>query len=183
MIFPELKIILGIIGRISSGKSTVAKRLAKHYNAEIISFGRYLVNYSKNKGLPVDRKSLQELGDSFIKSDAKGFLSNVMQDQISSSTSAVIIEGIRHKNIFNAIKDQSNTAIFAFIDVPVEIRHQRYRSRLKESDEPVSMEKFIEIDTHPVEAEIDSLKMLCNIMLESDLTNDDLFQRFDKKLN
>src|ERR1700748_391819 len=153
----ENSIVIGISGRISSGKSTIAKRIHKHLNASIMSFGKFLMDYSIERELPITRDDLQSLGEHFVKADSTRFLQDVLDSQ-DFIPPIVIIEGIRHKSIYNEIKRRSTQTLFIFIDVPMNLRYQWYNERIKDCDKKVSLEKFQNIDSHPVEVEINELK-------------------------
>jgi hypothetical protein len=52
----------------------IAKALQKATGIEEASSGSYLVNYSKEHSLPMDRRSLQDLGSQFIEESPEAFL-------------------------------------------------------------------------------------------------------------
>lgn len=174
----EIKNTLGLIGRICSGKSTIAKQLSEHFNIPILSFGAYLLNFSKKHELKTDRDSLQNLGSKFIHENSKLFLENVIAFQPFTSDS-ILTEGIRHLAIYEELKLMSSCSVFAFIDAPIQIRYERYNKRLKEGDKKISFEDFVKIDNHKVESEIDLLKDKCQIVIDSvNSTNEQILQKF-----
>ncbi len=179
----EIKYVLGLIGRICSGKSTIAKQLSEHFDIPILSFGKYIFNFSKERDLKTDRDSLQSLGNKFIHENSKLFLENVIASQPTSSNS-IIIEGIRHFSIYEELKIISNFSLFVFIDAPLQIRYERYCKRLKEGDEQISLDGFTKIDNHEVESEIDLLKKKCKIILDSENTSiDDIHKQISTFYN
>jgi cytidylate kinase len=168
---------IAIIGKICSGKSTIARRISANLDLPIISFGAYLTRYSKDNNLPTDRVSLQNLGNHFIKEDSGKFLRNVILFQPIIPDS-MIIEGVRHLSIQKELADISNKSIFIFVEAPIKTRYDRYCSRIKESDKIVSYEEFLVIDNHVVESEIDLLKSKCQITSDTGLeNNEDLFKQ------
>jgi len=162
---------IGIIGKICAGKSTIAKEISERFRIPIISFGSFLIDYSKKNNLPTDRNSLQNLGNHFIQQDAGRFLKNVISTQ-SEIKGLMIIEGIRHLSIYNEIERISEKCIFIFIDTSIEIRYVRYCDRLKESDKKVDLSEFYVIDNHNVEKEIDSLKDKCQFIIKTNVRDD-----------
>src|ERR1700678_3025620 len=126
-------LIVGVIGRISAGKSSIAKALSETTGIPFTSFGAYLVKYSKTAGLPTDRKSLQDLGEDFINKNPRQFLENVIKD-ISGSPGEIIVEGIRHAVILDEIKNISEKSFLVYIDATAETRFSRYINRKKEND-------------------------------------------------
>lgn len=155
-----------IIGAISSGKSTVAKHISDEYGIKIASFGGYLNDYSLRNNLPIDRKSLQDLGDEFIKSKPEEFLLEVIQYSAPAAAS-LIFEGVRHLSIFDLIKAQSIQFLSIFIDVPYDIRKERYLERNKAIDLQKSSQEFDVRNSHAVEMEIPRLKEFCDLTITS----------------
>ena len=160
------ELTIGIIGRISVGKSSIAKALSTATGIPVTSFGGYLVKYSKSNDLQVDRKSLQDLGEKFIEQDHKKFIENVIKDV--SATGKIIIEGIRHSIILKDTRDVSKKSILVYIDASASTRYKRYRNRQKENDSIFSFDEFVEKDNHIVESEIESLKLLCDLIIDSE---------------
>lgn len=158
---------IGIIGRLSSGKTTLARNISEKYSFPIISFGAYLQKYSKERGLPVTRQDLQDLGQSFIDSDSTKFLQEVLLTSSGKDQRICIIEGIRHVAIFESIRELFDNSFFIFCDCPKSLRITRYLNRVKESDLKKDVESFNTADEHPVECEIDVLKVTCDFVVDT----------------
>ncbi|MDY0903803.1 AAA family ATPase [Pedobacter sp. CFBP9032] len=159
-----MKNVICIIGQISSGKSYLASEISKKLDIPIVSFGKYLVNYSRENNLSTERADLQDLGEKFIKQDAEKFLQNVIQYS-APVEDKIIIEGVRHLSIQNAIVNSFNSHYFIFCDTPDAIRYERFIFRNKESDSIKTMESFDNANAHKVEQEIPLLKDRCNFHL------------------
>ncbi|MFP9097934.1 AAA family ATPase [Flavobacterium sp. RHBU_24] len=172
--------LIGLSGRICSGKSFLAKKLAKDYDIQIVSFGSYLFSYSTANELPTDRNSLQDLGEQLVKNDPENFVDNVLV-HAGNINDVIIIEGIRHQVIYNILKDISSKAIFMYVDENVNLRYKRYIDRTKEIDDKVSFNEFLQIDNHIVEQEIESLRKLYDIFITSNDTNDELLEKVMRK--
>jgi cytidylate kinase len=162
----RLKKSIIIIGAISSGKSTVAKYISERYGIKIASFGGYLNDYSLRNNLPNDRKSLQDLGDEFIKSQPEKFLLDVISFS-GSDTESLIFEGVRHLVIFDLINAHSAQSLSIFIDAPYDVRKERYLLRNKDIDSSKSSKEFDLRNLHSVEMEVPSLRNNCDIAIES----------------
>ena len=152
-------LVIGIVGKIQSGKSTLAKKLSENLDVPIISFGGYLREFSENNSLPVDRFSLQELGEKRIKEEADVFLEDVLANS-KNDTSTIIIEGIRHFAIYEALRKKYQLSFFVYCETPFEERHARYIR--KSGLEKITLDEFFKIDNHNVELEIEGLKHQCN---------------------
>lgn len=161
--------IIGILGKIHAGKSTLARELSRELNVPIVSFGAYLRNYSELNTLPTDRNSLQDLGDKRISEDAMKFLKDVLSSS-DLKTEIIIIEGIRHITVFNALKSMFKVSYFIYCDIPFEERYNRYI--INDETKKTTIDEFKIIDEHRVEKEIEILKEYCNVVV----SNVDIFK-------
>lgn len=172
--------LIGISGRICSGKSFLAKKLVKDYNIQIVSFGSYLFSYSTANELKTDRNSLQDLGEQFVKKDPVKFVDNVLA-HAGNINNLIIIEGIRHKIIYDILQDVSSKATFIYVDEDVNLRYQRYIERVNKIDSKVSFNEFLQIDNHIVEQEIESLRQFYDIIINSNDSNEKLLEMIIRK--
>jgi adenylate kinase family enzyme len=168
-----------IIGKMRSGKSTLADDFSKWLNIPKISFGRYLREYIKSTNLDPARTDLQDLGDRLINENALDFLDNVIISN-NHSGDKVIFEGVRHQIIFNGIKERSLNTLSIYLDVSDDVR----LSRFLESDNAIDVSKknqtgFDELSSHPVEKEIGDLKDKCDYTIVSNKS----YQEFLKMFN
>lgn len=162
----KFKSIIGISGRICSGKSYAAELIASEFSVPVASFGGYLKYYCEKEGLPTDRKSLQYVGQNLVDTNPIQFVISVINHFIGSKN-LIVIEGIRHRSIFEIINTLSENTLSIFVHADQETRYERYTQREKDSDQMKTHSQFIEADNHPVELEIESLKPLCDIVVDS----------------
>lgn len=161
-----IKTSIIIIGRICSGKTTYSKEIANFLNIRTKSFGAYLKYYCELNGIEVNRENLQKIGEEYIKTQPKIFLQKVLSFE-NDGSDIIIIEGVRHKIIFDELLHLSENVLPIFIDADQQTRYQRYINRNKESDIIVSFKQFLTIDNHPVEIEIESLRSRCSFIIDS----------------
>lgn len=173
----QIELSILILGKICSGKSTLAKDFAKWMDCPIASFGSYLVKYSEQNGLQANREALQDLGEQMIGTDYKGFLSNVILHSAGISTpNKLIFEGVRHKVIMDDIKARSKKFFSIYLDVSEDVRIERYIKREKSIDANAkATEDFYNRSKHKVERELDLLKYDCNYVIVSNEDYRDFF--------
>lgn len=172
----KIKTIITISGRISSGKSYAAELLHNKLGFPVASFGGYLKYYCEQKNLPADRKSLQDVGEKLIEKYPRQFIVDVISHFIGNSDE-IILEGVRHKSIFDEIKNITEKHLSIFIDANLQTRYDRYHKRNKDLDNVKTFEQFMIFDNHSVELEIEELKSHCNIIVDSTKDySDELFE-------
>ncbi|MCW3094143.1 MAG: hypothetical protein JWP81_5212 [Ferruginibacter sp.] len=164
----RLKKLITISGGICSGKTYTANLISKKTDFPVASFGGYLKHYSTNNNLPIDRKSLQDMGEKFVQTSPQQFLKDVINYYAGNSDS-VIIEGVRHISIFELINVLADKKIAIYVEADLQTRYNRYCNRSKDSDNFKTFEQFMLQDRHPVELETQSLKSKCNIIIDSTL--------------
>ena len=158
-----------IIGRISSGKSTIAKEIQRAIpNCRLISFGSYLKDYSEKRNYKIDRQSLQDLGQQFIDENPVNFLNSVVNHNKAKGGEVLIFEGVRHLPILSAIRKSYPVLLSIYLNIDVQTRYDRYLTRNKSIDRIISKEEFLKADNHKVELEIESLKNSCDLVIESE---------------
>ena len=162
----KLKSVITISGRISSGKSYAANLIKNEYNFPVASFGGYLKYYCEQNNLPTDRKTLQDIGEGFVKEKPHQFLIDVVSHFIGSADK-IIIEGVRHLSILDAVNEITENRLAVFVYADLQTRYDRYVKRNKDSDLLKTFEQFVIADNHTVELEIESLKFQCDLTINS----------------
>ncbi len=175
------KLIIGITGKIHSGKSTLAKKISHNLDIPIVSFGGYLKEFSLQNNLPTDRDSLQNLGNNRILDNPELFIDNVLTSH--SDTQIIIVEGIRHYKVLQYLDQIYTQSLFIFLNVPFDERYDRYINNEIFKLKNLSKEEFYKIDNHEVECEINSLEEKCEIVLNSEYQINDLLEKIKTKIS
>jgi cytidylate kinase len=156
-----------IIGQISSGKSTLANRLAKELALKKASFGGYLLNYCELSEIADrSRDNLQAIGQRLIDNDHNKFLHAVI-DFSAKGSQQVIFEGVRHLSIFDGIRKMTKHISAVYLEATYSQRLSRYLSREKKIDLEKTEAEFAKANAHCVEQEIPKLKEYCNLVISS----------------
>lgn len=166
-----------IIGEISSGKSTIAKRLCADLKIPKASFGSYLLHYCESNKIPDDKRAnLQDLGQEMINANALSFLKEVI-NYSASNQPIILFEGVRHQIILKEISMMSNVIASIYIDATYDQRLQRYLTREKEIDINKTEADFIKASRHPVEREVPLLKSKCSYIVQSSEIEDEDYKK------
>ena len=160
--------IIGLSGKIGSGKTTIGRALAKELNFRYASFGDYVRHLLRAQGGDPDcREQLQDLGASLVRRDhlefCKGFLSFASYEDGND----LVIDGIRHVKILNAIRELLPTSkiLLLYLETSEISRHERLERR----DEDVR--RIVRAQQHRVEHDLETeLPKRADAIIDSSLT-------------
>lgn len=176
--------IIGLTGRIASGKGEVAEFLKKK-GFEYCTISQKIrdtisvINFPRN--IPLKREALQDFGNLIRKYEGNGaWIKRIIADVDFGQN--YIIDGIRNPGEVEELKKTGNFFLIS-IDAPREIRYQRVLSRNKESD-PKEWNEFAKIDARDFGEENPEGQQVgkCMAMADFHLTNDSTLEKFLKKI-
>ena len=186
-----MKFAVVVCGQIGSGKSTAADFVATEFDFKVVSFGSYVRHMAALRGTPSTRGQLQDFGDCLFRSRGSlGLLQDALDHYGINRDDSAVFDGVRHPEILADIRHASEATIAVYLDANQEERRRRHQNRQAIG---WSLEEFLTIDRHPVEAGIGSMIEQCDLVLDgarptTDVQNmlrDQLSQwiRFDASLS
>src|SRR5262249_44326598 len=101
----RLNPVIGLSGRLGSGKSSMASLLAERTGWPTAAFGDYLRHLASQRRSGADRVSLQLLGDQQIALGWDRFCSSVLTYFNWKPGQGLIVEGIRHIAAVDALSN------------------------------------------------------------------------------
>ena len=155
-------IIIGIAGRIGSGKTVVARCLERDFGFQYLRYSLVLAAWSNVD--PTDKPRLQDVGGEVMAGAGQAELNRQLIEHIDPIRDAAV-DGLRHP-----VDDQSLRAAFGlryfliYVDAPASTRFERSRNRF------ATYQEFLQADSRPVEAHIDSLRPLAAATLSGSLS-------------
>lgn len=151
--------IIGIAGQIGSGKTSLAKELCSRLNWKPISFGSFVRSEANRRGIRIDRVALQQLGEDLIaKLGPDEFVRQVLySDAINPN---IIIDGIRHIEVWQAIRSITHKCILVYLDIPEKVRIARLQQRDNLGIDSIKLAML-----HPMEQNIHLLRQYSNLVL------------------
>jgi len=159
-------VVIGFAGRIGSGKSTLSMEVAKMLGWPRASFGDYLRSVAKGSGLDESREVLQELGASLIEKGVEDFCRAVLAHYKWSAGEPLVIDGIRHAEVVEALRKV--VAPLEVRIVYVDVGDDKRLERLRRMDESMPG-KFKEIESHSTEQQVkELLPALADLRLAGD---------------
>jgi dephospho-CoA kinase len=135
---------LGIAGPSGAGKTTIAEAIAAGLHWRYASFGDYVRTVAKSHGLdPTSRDVLDALGQELVAENVEHFCRSVLAYFGWESGEPVVIEGIRHKVVTEALRRILAPMDFRliYLDVDKDIRHERLLERGTRKEEVVRIEQ------------------------------------------
>ena len=123
-------IVVGLAGPIGSGKTTIGARLADSLGVPFGSFGRIIRTIARNKGIPESRENLQRLGQQLVENDPERLCRDVLKDMGWQPGMSVVIEGIRHLTIVDALRQLTRPVPFRLVYIDIDLRTELARTSL-----------------------------------------------------
>jgi dephospho-CoA kinase len=123
------RVVLAIGGRTSSGKTSVASLLSDRFGWQRMAFGDYVRSAAVNRGIPDDRRSLQDLGESMIEAlGLKAFCLGALESsRLDANSAPCLIEGVRHLSVLECLREifEPIPVLYVHLDVADGQRNQR----------------------------------------------------------
>jgi dephospho-CoA kinase len=130
-------LVLAFAGSIASGKSTLSAGIAQTLGWRYASFGDYVRQVARERGLDGSREVLQEVGAALIDQGWKHFCWAVLGQVEWEPGQSLVIDGIRHVEAVEVLRQlvAPSEVLLVFIAGEESIRHARLRQRSRTDDE------------------------------------------------
>jgi dephospho-CoA kinase len=176
------RLIVGITGRIGSGKTTIGRYLESRYGFQYLRYSAVLAEWQAQD--LESKNHLQEVGWRVMAGGMQAELNRRLIAQLPSDKDAAV-DGLRHPLDYETLHNSFSASFrLIFIDSPPQLRFSRLNLRGKYAD----FVSFQAADSHPVEQQIDSLRPNAALVIqnESSLKNlyvavDDAISQFGKE--
>ena len=160
-----MKLAVVVCGKIGSGKSTAVDFVTAEFGFKAVSFGSYVRHLAERRGMPSTRDELQDLGDCLFRSrGSSGLLQDALEHFGVNSDDSVVFDGVRHFEILADIRRAAEATIAVYLEVNQEERFRRHQTRQVSGQ---SLEEFLTIDRHPVEAGIGMIIDHCDLVVNA----------------
>ncbi len=129
-----MNVAIGLSGQIGSGKSTISRNLAQAMKCKQASFGEYVRWLARERGLFLDRRTLQDLGQDMLELiGAEQFCIDMLQQQVPHFVPGerLVVDGVRHLEVAEALSRMLRPSVFLLVYMKVDerVRSQRIASR------------------------------------------------------
>lgn len=147
-----MKVVLCISGRIASGKSVLASRVAVKLGWRTVSFSQILRSIALKRGLAEPtREELQRIGVERIQAGWREFCAEVLQQAGWHSGEGLVVDGVRHTAALDALAELvgPEPVVLVFINASNEALAPRLQSK-----GIVDLEALAEIEQDSTEREV-----------------------------
>lgn len=171
------RLVIGIAGRIGSGKTSIGKYLGSAYGLQYLRYSQVLSEWLAKD--PESKSNLQEIGWEVMSGGKQTELNRRLIAQIMLGVD-VAVDGLRHPLDYESLnKSFASSFRLLYIDSLQAVRW----NRLKENGRYVSLAAFETADSHPVEQQIELLRPKAAFVLQNTSTLRDLFSSLDELIS
>lgn len=178
-----MKQIIGVVGPIASGKGVVISLLQQQGYA-VVSLSDVVREKTKEWGLPITRKNLQDVGDSLRKKFGSAILAEMIAPNLQKNPSGkFVIDAIRNPAEVAFLKKEFGAYIIG-ITASAKKRFELMRIRNKEYD-PKTWEEFVKaeerdrgIGQEDFGQQVEKCLQMANVILE----NNGTLEEFKEKI-
>ena len=163
------KKMIGVIGRIGSGKSTFIREFIKRCpDTRRVATGDILKETLSLWGLPADRKRLILLSKLLREHFGSNVIVDTVRRRIKESLSRyILIDGVRGPKVYSLLKEFDGSLLVSII-AETKTRYRRITSRLEKPDESnMSFEDFLAWDDREFQKDLDDLEQKADVRIEN----------------
>jgi len=170
------RLVVGITGRIGSGKTTVGRYLESRYRFQYVRYSEVLAEWLAKD--PESRAHLQEVGWEVMAGGMQAELNRRLIARITPDAD-VAVDGLRHSLDYATLSNSFSASFrLLFIDSPPRLRFERLNQKGKYAD----LTSFDTADSHPVEQQIDSLRPNAALVINNEGSLQDLYSAVDEAI-
>lgn len=178
------KLIIGLAGKIASGKGTVAAYLQEKYQAEVFGFSTPLRDVLKRLYLDASRPNLAGLSEALRQFFGQDLFSRaIIQDLQTAKSDIAVLDGIRRLPDIEQAKKLPN---FKLIQVVTDAknRYERLVKRKQNSDDhSKTFEEFLTDEQKEADRQIPDVMALADFTINNDGDLHNLQTQVDELIN
>ena len=180
----DKKIIIGLVGKIASGKGTVAEYLEKKYNANTYRFSTILRDILKRLHYEISRTNMQTMSTVLRKNFGEDLLAKVIAEDVKKDNNKlIIVDGIRRMADIKFLNEMDGFILTKIIANP----ETRYKRLIKRTENKGDSQKTYENFLDDEQKETETLIPIVMEQAKKELTNnndfEDLYNQIDNILN
>lgn len=175
------KLIIGLVGQISSGKDTIADYVEKKYGGVKVSFSQPLRDILNRLYLPIDRKHMVTLAQILIDNFGGDVLSKTIATEIKKSDKKIfVLPNIRREDDYKHLKSEPGFMLVAVNTEAAKCYERLVKRGQNEDDKTKTWEQFKKDLTLSTEVDIPVLIEKSAVKLDNNGSLEDLYGQVDK---
>lgn len=174
-----MKLVIGIVGKICSGKGIIAEYLCDKHGASTYRFSDILRDLLQRLHLEDSRENLQNLGVALRNALGDGILADALKEDIKEDLAEmVVVDGIRYENEVELLRSLENNVLI-FVTAPLETRYKRALKRGTRGEKGLIFENFKKSDERETEKLIDKIGERADVKIDNSGTLEELYEKID----
>ncbi len=157
-------------GPIAVGKSAIATELINVYNFATIKSGGFLADLAKQQDMPVNRETLQQLGDTLdTQTDYRWLIDEVATPAIKAKPSADewLLDSVRKERQVQHFRAHFKAAVaHVHLTAPESVLRERYAKRLELLGHYLGSTPYDVVTQHPNETSARSLSSIADFTVD-----------------
>jgi dephospho-CoA kinase len=176
-----MKLVLGIVGEIGSGKGTFAEYVKKKYGGDSFSFSHILRRLLDIVQLEKNRKNLQKISTVLRKNVGEDLLAKTIYLEVKESRKKwVVVDGVRRLEDIKYLKKIKGFRL-VYLEADIEKRFKRIvRRKDKADDGKKKFATFKKDHLAETELQIKKIKKHADFILSNNDTKKEFFEKIDK---
>lgn len=176
-----MKIILGIVGRIGSGKDAVSEYISKNYGFEIVAFRDAVRKVTEKEGFEPTRANMQDVGKKYREKYGPEYFTRIILEKIRKAGDKVLVKEMRIDGDVLPLKEAFQNMKIIAVETDADKRFQRMFARGRAGD-PQTLEEFEKQEKREEELEYTQALKYANIRLNNNGSFGELYEKIDKLL-
>ena len=174
------KLILGLVGELSSGKDVTKKYLEENYGANCHRFSTILRDVLNRVYLPITRENMQDLSTLLRQRFGEDLLAKIIAEDVKNDAHEIIVvDGIRRGADMIYLKKIPGFILIS-IEVEARARYERLVKRQENADDTSkTYEQFLADGKKEAELEIPEVMATANYKIDNNGSFENLYKQIE----
>ncbi len=179
---PAPELVVGLAGRIGSGKSVAGRYIARKYRGEIFRFSDVLSDILNRLSLDCSRDNYISLGSALRDSFGNGVIAQALKlDILRSGARVAVVDGVRYPEEAEMVRSFEKS-IIVYIHADERVRYERTRARGEKAEGGESYEQFLAHDSAETERLIEEVRKMADIVIDNSGSVEELYAKLDEMM-
>lgn len=179
-----MKIILGFVGQMASGKDTSADYIAEKYNGKNYSFSQMLGDVLERYHLTKNRDNLVKISEAMREKFGEDILAKTMAEDVKNDTHDIVtISNVRRMADIKYLGQLDNFFLVKIFAEP-KTRYERLIKRSEKSDDKTkTYEQFLADHQRSTELTIEEVANTAKLTIDNNGNLEELYSKIDDIIN